>query len=86
MDDLPPPPEPPPPKRCPVCNRRIHAPAHAYCSMRCSDSAKADTRAVVAREVAVLMRQYQAGKWLPVDLAPPAGRKKCEGRSHEIPE
>lgn len=79
MLDLPDAPEGSPPKRCPVCNRRIHEPAHTYCTMRCSDVAKQSASAEVAREVAVLMAQYRAGKWLPVDVGSGRHHKKVLG-------
>lgn len=54
-------------KRCPICGRRVYEPDHTYCSMKCSDAEKTNTTTAIEREVEVLMRQYRAGKWTPVD-------------------
>ena len=62
-DDL----QEPAPKRCPVCGKKVYDRNLTFCSMKCSDADKVQSSADVAREVAVLMRQYNAGNWTPVD-------------------
>jgi predicted nucleic acid-binding Zn ribbon protein len=59
--------EPEAPKRCPVCGKKVYDRNLTFCSMKCSDADKARSSTNVAREVAVLMRQYKAGLWTPVD-------------------
>jgi len=53
-------------KECPGCGRPIYDYGHAFCTMRCSDDHKRKKRSVIESEVAMLMRQYHEGNWLPV--------------------